>query len=472
MAPARGLLWVILALAPWAYGCTRWWVLPWFSGALLVCVALWAVGLLRRRRGPGGSKVLMGLVVCLVLQGWILVANAGYRYDREHLQFFEVKPLLASWLPGGIDTADAYPMMLRITGLLGVMLIAMDAARRGDWRRHLFWTIVVTGTLLALYGLIQRISSVPLLFWDQADLSHNLFATFFYHGNAGAFMNMVLPFVFGAAIDGFAPNRRPAMRAFGVAALFLNLAAAVAISSKAAQLLTGGLLLALVVIYRRELRQLSGFGPARRSSWPIAVVLGLLCVAALASTADTARERWEVLPRVLNSNNPRLLSYQACLRMLPDAGTWGIGPGNFALAFPHYTHDLPDAIMGVWTYAHEDYLQTAIEWGWAGAAIWALLFFGALWGGWVQRNPRGSEISFSVEDSIIYRSGYLALLGVGLHALVDFPLQIGSIQAYSATMIGLLWCPRASVSQTSGKRSQQPAPPRVARPTPVPIRPT
>jgi len=31
--------------------------------------------------------------------------------------------------------------------------------------------------------------------------------------------------------------------------------------------------------------------------------------------------------------------------------------------FPHYTAYLNGAVDGIWVYAHEDYLQAIVEWG-------------------------------------------------------------------------------------------------------------
>lgn len=457
LAPARWLALAILAFAPWAYGCTRSWVIPWFTATLLACTALWILGLLLRRRQPGGARVPLCLAVYLLAHGWLLVGNAGFRYDREHLQFFAVNPAVASWLPGAIDTVDAWPMMFRITGLLGLMMVAGDAACHPAWRRRVFWTVLFSGTLLALYGLLQRFSPVPLLFWEQADLSHTLFATFYYHGNAGAFMNLVLPFSFGTAVYGFAANQSPGTRALGVATLFLNLAATVAIASKAAQGVTVILLVVLVMVYRREIFRSRAHAAKSKAGWFVGAALIIVCVGALVLMSDMAQERWAFLPRLLSFDNVRLLADKACLRMLPDAGFWGIGPGNFAIAFPHYTYGLPDVIMGIWSYAHQDYLQTVIEWGWVGAAAWTVILLGAGWKGYARARPNTSE-ALRPESLLIYRSTWIALLGVSLHALVDFPLQVGSIQAYVMISVGLLWHdPFAAAGEQQNRRRSEKA---------------
>jgi O-antigen ligase len=119
--------------------------------------------------------------------------------------------------------------------------------------------------------------------------------------------------------------------------------------------------------------------------------------------------------------------------MLPDAGAWGFGPGTFAITFPHYTQELGAAIPGIWRFAHDDYLQTVIEWGWVGASVWALLFFGGL-----VRCFHFCRRGRSADRALLFTSG-LALGGVALHALVDFPLQIASLQLYTAVYLGLGW---------------------------------
>jgi hypothetical protein len=84
-----------------------------------------------------------------------------------------------------------------------------------------------------------------------------------------------------------------------------------------------------------------------------------------------------------------------------------------------------------------EYLQTLVEWGWLGAFLWACLGLGALaWLIWSLVRHRG----FSSRSERLAATGLAAaLLATFTHALVDFPLQIASLQLYTAILVGICW---------------------------------
>ena len=41
------------------------------------------------------------------------------------------------------------------------------------------------------------------------------------------------------------------------------------------------------------------------------------------------------------------------------------------------TRHVPGQRISMWSNAHQDYLQTFIEWGWIGGALWVLIVVGA-----------------------------------------------------------------------------------------------
>ena len=92
---------------------------------------------------------------------------------------------------------------------------------------------------------------------------------------------------------------------------------------------------------------------------------------------------------------------------------------------------------GIWRFLHEDYLQTLMEWGWIGSAFWALLFFGSIGVAARTLRRRGDDSPLSGRQRLFLTGAVLALGGVALHALVDFPLQIASLQLYVAMYVGI-----------------------------------
>src|SRR5438876_110114 len=108
-----------------------------------------------------------------------------------------------------------------------------------------------------------------------------------------------------------------------------------------------------------------------------------------------------------------------------------------------------------------------MEWGWAGGTLWAVIFFGGIATGiynirWQENFRRAARIharerpfefcseraahspvpgtwEWTSRQRLLLPLSILALIGVAAHALIDFPLQIASIQLYAVTFLGICW---------------------------------
>jgi hypothetical protein len=124
--------------------------------------------------------------------------------------------------------------------------------------------------------------------------------------------------------------------------------------------------------------------------------------------------------------------------------------------FPHYQHVFGNQPPGTWRFLHQDYLQTILEWGWTGSALAAGLFFGGI--AIAIRHYRNAA-TWSTRQRILLPCVVLALIGVAIHAVVDFPLQILSIQVVVATYLGVCWGSGAWGSE-GGRQTSEVRPPR------------
>ena len=135
-----------------------------------------------------------------------------------------------------------------------------------------------------------------------------------------------------------------------------------------------------------------------------------------------------------------------------------LGPGTFKVVlpmapglaplYPKYivTWYVPGGSVSMWSNAHQDLLQTAIEWGWFGVVIWLGLFVGGVTRG--LRQPAGTRGGCGWPVTAVR----LGLCVVGLHAMMDFPLQVFCIQIWVAAMLGVLWGVSADRPHTSARR--------------------
>lgn len=369
-----------------------------------------------------------------------MVFNAKSIYDSD---FFVFVPLrnLAPLLAGSVDYTISAAWMIRGALLLGTILFVSDLSQSNRWLLRLWYVIGLVGGSIAFLGLLQKATGAQMIFWQPPPPPElwvsTFFASYYYHGNAGAFLNLVWPLSAGLVIRAFSNRHYPGMRAVWIIVFIVTIAGVVANTSRMAQLVALLLLVAICLEFGPTLiRKLSGTERSVALAGALAILLALIALAQ-ATHLEQPLNRWQAESQRIPGDARWRASCMA-MGALPQAGFFGFGPATFRVVFPAYNIALVNQVPGTWRFLHEDYLQTLLEWGWLGSALWALLFFGGITVG-IRSYNKDAKRGWTPRRRVLEPLVITALVGVALHALVDFPLQIESIQLYVATYLGLCW---------------------------------
>ncbi len=435
---ARWFFCATLVYAPWAYGGTTPESITVIEWLLDLTLALWVVELIISRRIPHVPRALFAISALLLLFGWGMFLNAHSIYDPQLGIFIPIRrpPYTIS---GSVDFVLSFNAMCGITVLLGAACFVADLAQEPGWLLRLWWTIGGAGASIALLGLLQKGTGADMIFWGPGWHSdtQTFFATYNYHANAGAFLNLVLPPVAGLALRSVAKREKPVMRALWLSATLIVVLAILANTSRAAQLIGILLIFAIAIGPAGSLVHMAKRAENLSLITGAIVVIVAVVAIAQASHLDQPVQRWKQLNTSLRQDG-RWLAVTASLPAVRDAGWTGFGPGTFRAVFPGYAEAAAQWPGRGWHFLHEDYLQTLIEWGWAGSAGWAVLFFGGICIAFASlRSKRAKQ--WNGRQRLFLQLALTALTGVALHALVDFPLQIASLQLYVATYLGVCW---------------------------------
>lgn len=509
---AGWVLCVALLYAPWNYGSVSEpgvVALNFLLGTALV-LRLVAAGLQVSQRTRNNETIrsshfafrnfppaLLIPIALLLLLGWFTALNAKAIYDSDFYLFVPVTAMFPG-APGAVDQATAVAMMVRVTLLLGSLCLVAEMVRDPRWLLRLWWTIGLAGGSIAFLGLMQKASGAPMTFWRETEHpSATFFATFYYHANAGAYLNLVLPVILGLAWRAYQRPGQPLVRALWLSLAVISAVAVFSNTSRMSQALGAGILLVLVV----GLLPTTLKAARARFEWGTALAGALALAFAFYAVVQTSRldrsfERWDNLGETM-SKDSRWHAQEAAWKGIPEGGWVGFGPGTFAVIFPYFTAGAGADLGGRWLSLHEDYLQALLEWGWLGSGLWGWLFLGGMGVGGVgavlavkrerrrnakrgmpaaagklhakhrvaaaSRPPKGeggntgrggagsdglqaaegvlenAPPSWSPRQRLFLPLVLLGLGSVELHALVDYPLQVASIQLYVATYLGVCW---------------------------------
>ena len=436
-AASRWIFCAALIYAPWAYGGTTSASIQTIDLLLLAAFILWVIELVVSGRRPGLPRLVFFVALALIGIGGWMVFNARSIYDPDFSVFVPLRNF-APHLAGSADYAISAAWMIRGALLLCAVLFVADLSRSDRWLLRLWYVVGLVAGSIALLGLLQKATGARMIFWQTAPPwgVGTFFATYYYHANAGAYLNLVWPLTAGLAIRAFTRPCHPTVRAMWISIFVLTVAAVLANTSRVAQLIALLLLVAICVQFGPVLlRKLSRTEKNVVFAGALAILLALVAFGQ-ASHLEQPLNRWQSLSK-RTSEDARWQASHLAVNALRDIGFFGFGPGTFRVVFPSYNNVSTNHVPGTWRFLHEDYLQTALEWGWIGASLWALLFLGGIADG--IRSFKKYASHWTPRRRLLLPLVVIALFGVALHALVDFPLQIASIQLYVATYLGLCW---------------------------------
>lgn len=447
---SRIVFWGLIALivlAPLPMASNRpaaWTALGLFTGLLLV---LWAIAAARHR--PRGARaadrfLLPAAILFLGALGWMLWQITG--------------PLPADWRPdtlqraanllnepgiGGngiaLDGSAAWHVLLRLLTYGGVFLLAWEFGRTRGRAQTILVAVIVAGICYAVYGLIVHLADLRLVLWyPKTAYGDSLTSTFINRNSYATYAGIGLLCVLGLTFSewrqrndrdrhGVAPIAAAATStrqelALGALALgAATLAAALFLTGSRggfyalalAILLCLGLMAATRLLGGRELAGIAALGVAALA-------------ALLFSVGDTLGQRLETGAASLEASRGDL--FRPTLEAILQRPLTGYGVGSFQGVFEAVnTGELYR--QGYWIdKAHNTYLELALEAGIpaAIAIVLTVLLFAALCGVALVRHR---SVRFSL-------TGVAVSFLVGLHALVDFSLQMPAIAVTYAAVLG------------------------------------
>ncbi len=415
--------------APLAFGCTTPATQYGLDAMLALAFLLWLIGKFLDRQMPRVPLVAIGILILLLVLGGTQALNPRYEFVKEGWYFKNIEGFVP-FLPWTVDQRVTLEQLIHLSALGLAFIVAADLARDWQLRWNLLQIVAISGMVVAILGMLQQATGSEILPFlpepKRRNMGAQFFGGFYYHANASAFLNLVWPAAFALFLRAQAKEWHLRKNLWLVSFLLCFIGLLVNVS-KAGHVMAGVGLVLTAVFFFQVLPPVW-----RQPSIPMIVVTSIVIIAAaglfILPTLDTSTKRWEstVTSDYLTT---RIQPHENVPRIAGEAGASGFGAGTFRLVYPMYA--LGSQQRGFLHHAHQDYLQTIIEWGWVGFALWLGLFLG----GWF----RSAWRHFTYHPDASIAAALVALLVVGIHAMVDFPLQIGALQFFVAIHLGIVW---------------------------------
>lgn len=431
----RVLLGTVL-LTPIPFGANRPWAWSLMAFLTALLLAAWGLnGALNGQRRPVALKPLLPIVIpfALVVLWAVFQALPLAPESWRHPLWAEAAGALGTPVEGAItlDPARTRSAVMKLLAYGGIFLLAYVLGRHAGRARLALTSLAIAGGLYAAYGLVGYLTGADHILWfSKWAYIGDLTATFVNRNAYGAYAGIGLLCCLARIIE-LLQRARTATGARHYAEVILIGCLPYAVGAvvlATALLLThsrGALIATAIAVAVLLVSLLASRTIRPRQFLASAVAIGLTAGLMTLTTGE------ETVDRMLNMtevSGDRGQLTRLSLQAIGDAPLTGFGAGAFAPAFRLYRDTaLPRPV--VYDYAHDIYLDAALELGVPAAAIFALAL---------------ATIAFGCARGLVHRRGQihaaLALSALALflvHGLADFSVEIPANAATLALLMGI-----------------------------------
>ncbi len=444
----------LIALAPLPFGAVQAWSRAALEGGALLLLALWLVrGLHRRTALPPRAAVvgLVGLLGLALLQalpmgpgvvgllspralevrGWIVPTGEALEAER---QLLGIEPSSLDLAPSLSLSPERTASALRTGAALAALFLVATTVATERGARRLAWALLLSAAFQGLYGTIvlasghDRIWGVP-----KVDYLDSATGTFVNKNHYAAYLVVALALGLGLVLSLWpraseGSDRRARFVALlgreGSPALFAGFLlllglGGLLVSFSRAGIAIGSLSLVAVLLA-------TGRGRFRRRAAVALLLLALGALPLIEIGADRLTERYARAGEDLMTTGGRLDVWRDTVRAGVAFPFVGAGFGAFAEVYPLFRSP---GVRLRYDHAHQELLQVAAEGGLLGITLLALLLAPVLL---LALRELGAG------DDPLAAGLAAGLLGVLIHALVDFPFRVPAIAATAAVAAGAL----------------------------------
>lgn len=390
--------------------------------ALLFSASLLAGPMLYGAARPWG----LGVAAALMAAAWLTVLvrrpwRAPWVWTGSSVDLWIGLAVIAALSAALLSSIPSQSVLdlLRGASCLGAYYGVLRFCRGREEARRFCQVLTLFGGLLSGIGLAQLAGGLPREWWHRADL---LSATYVNHNHFAGFLELVLPLGLVMAIY----ERDAAKKAIYIFSCLLMMTAFVFTLSRAG---LASMAVGLVIFFRALHRR--GF---MLTVVPFAAFTALLVAAILAFGTEPIQERFKDTQKIEEGSELsfqyRLLTWQGAVDLAKQAPVTGMGPG----AFGHrYLPVRPVTSSFRPVHAHNDYLQIAVETGFAGLILLlmpVLILMVIAWKRLVEYESRFR--------SAIAAASLTGLASFMIHGLADFNWHIPANAVLACALAGLL----------------------------------